>query len=87
MSTTDTPAPTTSFARRHRKGLTISGIVAAGLVVASVGSYGVIRAIPAEFPLVYSERIADGVTEHPTHTAADTLAVFRTIGRIFAQLR
>jgi len=31
--------------------------------------------------------IADGVTEHPTHTAADTLAVFRTIDRIFAQLR
>lgn len=31
--------------------------------------------------------IAAGGIEHPTHTAADTLAVFRTIDQIFAQLR
>jgi 2-keto-4-pentenoate hydratase/2-oxohepta-3-ene-1,7-dioic acid hydratase in catechol pathway len=79
MSTTDTPARTTSFARRHRKGLTISGIVAAGLVVASVGSYGVIRAIPAEFPLVYSERIPDGVTEGVALAAPATALSFARV--------
>ncbi|WP_394551953.1 Gfo/Idh/MocA family protein [Agromyces sp. MMS24-JH15] len=31
--------------------------------------------------------IADGLTEHPVHPAADTLAVFRTIDEIFAQIR
>jgi 2,4-diketo-3-deoxy-L-fuconate hydrolase len=59
--TTNTPSP--SFARRHRRGLTISGIIAGAVVVASVGSYGVLRAMPAEFPLVYSETLAAGVTD------------------------
>lgn len=31
--------------------------------------------------------IAKGMTEHPTHTAAETLAVFRTMDEIFAQIR
>ncbi|MFT2706145.1 fumarylacetoacetate hydrolase family protein [Clavibacter zhangzhiyongii] len=70
---TQTPAPTSSFARRHRKGLTITGLVTAGLVVAGVGSYGVVRAMPAEFPLVYSETIAadatGGVSVADTQTA------------------
>lgn len=33
------------------------------------------------------DAIANGLIEHPTHTAADTLAVFRTIDEIFAQIR
>ncbi|WP_191906648.1 fumarylacetoacetate hydrolase family protein [Microbacterium lushaniae] len=52
-----------TFGRRHRKGLMITGIVAAGLVVGSLGSYGVLRSIPPEFPLVYSETIEPGATE------------------------
>ena len=35
---------------RRRKALAITGIVAAGLAVAGLGSYGVARALPAEFP-------------------------------------
>ena len=31
--------------------------------------------------------IASGVTEHPVHTAAETLAVMHTIDEIFAQIR
>lgn len=48
---------------RRRKAATISVSVAAGLAVAAVGSYAVVRAIPAEFPLVYSEQIEPGATE------------------------
>lgn len=32
------------------------------------------------------DAVTTGVVEHPTHTAAETLAVFRTIDQIFAQL-
>lgn len=48
---------------RRRKAATISVSVVAGLAVAAVGSYAVVRAIPAEFPLVYSEKIEPGVTQ------------------------
>lgn len=57
------PGDRDSFGRRHRKGLMITGIVAAGVVVGSLGSYGVLRSIPPEFPLVYAESIEPGATE------------------------
>jgi 2-keto-4-pentenoate hydratase/2-oxohepta-3-ene-1,7-dioic acid hydratase in catechol pathway len=48
---------------RRRRAATISVSIAAGLAVAAVGSYAVVRAVPAEFPLVYSEKIEPGVTQ------------------------
>lgn len=48
---------------RRRKVATVGVSVVAGLAVAAVGSYAVVRSLPAEFPLVYSERIEPGVTE------------------------
>ena len=48
---------------RRRKALAITGIVAAGLAVAGLGSYGVARALPAEFPIVHSEKVQPGTTD------------------------
>ncbi|WP_033346697.1 fumarylacetoacetate hydrolase family protein [Catenuloplanes japonicus] len=56
MTSTDPTRP------HPRRALRITGIVAAGLAVAVAGSYGVARAIPPEFPVVYSERLPTGTT-------------------------
>jgi len=48
---------------RRRKAATLSVGIATGLAAAAVGSYAVVRAVPAEFPLVHSERIEPGVTQ------------------------
>lgn len=58
-----TNSKTGSFARRRRRALTITSVTLAGLIAASVGSYAVIRATHADFPLVYSEKIKPGITE------------------------
>ncbi|SDE36199.1 fumarylacetoacetate hydrolase family protein [Auraticoccus monumenti] len=49
--------------RRNRHRLTVAGIVAASLGVTGLGSYAVLRTATPDFPLVYSERIDEGVTE------------------------
>ncbi|MFI5931887.1 fumarylacetoacetate hydrolase family protein [Actinoplanes sp. NPDC051494] len=54
---------TSSNSNRRRKALALTGIVAAGLAVAGLGSYGVVRTVPAKFPVVYSEQIPPGTTE------------------------
>jgi 2,4-diketo-3-deoxy-L-fuconate hydrolase len=77
--TNTAPSTTNSFTRRHRKGLTLTGSIVAGVLLASVASYGVIRAIPAEFPLVYSETVGAGVTEGVSIAAPDTALTFARI--------
>jgi 2,4-diketo-3-deoxy-L-fuconate hydrolase len=74
-----TPSTTSSFARRHRKGLTFAGSIVAGVLLASVTSYGVVRAIPAEFPLVYSETMAAGVTGGVTIADPATALTFARV--------
>ncbi|MGP3534160.1 fumarylacetoacetate hydrolase family protein [Microbacterium sp. RD1] len=79
---TDIPVDTGSsgsFPRRHRKGLTVTGIIAAGAVVASLGSYAVIRGLPPEFPLVYAEKLEPGVTDGITLAEPATALTFARI--------
>jgi 2-keto-4-pentenoate hydratase/2-oxohepta-3-ene-1,7-dioic acid hydratase in catechol pathway len=63
MATTRAPRERSSFPRRHGKGLTITGVIAGCLVLAGFGSYGIIRALPADFPLVHTETLERGATE------------------------
>ena len=79
MSTAPHPIQSETFARRHRKGLTITGFVVASLVVVSVGSYAVIRAIPPEFPLVHSEQLAAGETGGVAIAAPETALTFARV--------
>jgi len=58
MTSTNTPRP-----GRRRRVLTGIGIVAATLAVAGLGSYGVARAMPPEFPLVHAERLQPATTQ------------------------
>lgn len=59
---------TVRSSRRTRKILATTGIAAAAVLATTLGSYAVVRAIPAQFPLVYSERL------DPTTTTAVTVA-------------
>lgn len=60
VSQTGNPAP---LWRRRRRRLILAGTVVAGIVLTSLGSYGVVRSIPPEFPLIYSETIGPGTTD------------------------
>jgi 2,4-diketo-3-deoxy-L-fuconate hydrolase len=68
-----------SASGRRRKAFAITGVVAAGLAVASLGSYGVARAIPAEFPLVYSEKLQPAATERVTVADPATALTFARV--------
>ncbi|WP_432838241.1 fumarylacetoacetate hydrolase family protein [Dactylosporangium sp. CA-092794] len=78
-TTTNTPGKARIFTRRQRKALTLTGIVAAGLAVASFGSYAVVRAVPPKFPLVYSERLQPGATEGVTVADPATALTFARV--------
>ena len=64
---------------RRRKAFTITGVVVAGLAVASLGSYGVARAVPAEFPVVHSERLQPAATERVTIADPATALTFARV--------
>ncbi|MBU2668183.1 fumarylacetoacetate hydrolase family protein [Actinoplanes bogorensis] len=63
------------------KTLVVTGIVAATLTAAGLGSYGVARALPAEFPLVYAEKLDPAATGHVTIADPATALTFARVDR------
>ena len=63
MTSTDKPSRPGTFPRRHRKGLTITAVVAASIAVSAIGSYAAARSVSPEFPVVYSEKLQPAATE------------------------
>ncbi|GAA1613670.1 fumarylacetoacetate hydrolase family protein [Actinoplanes couchii] len=70
---------TNSGSNRRRKAVALTGVIAAGLAVASLGSYGIARAVPVEFPIVHSEQMPPGATDRVSIADPATALTFARV--------